>query len=702
MERKNRLSEEQSPYLLQHADNPVHWFPWSEEAFEIAKKENKIIFLSIGYSTCHWCHVMEHESFEDEEVASLLNQYFISIKVDREERPDIDHLYMQVSQMLTGSGGWPLTVFMTPDQKPFFAGTYFPKESRYGRMGMVELLTKIHDLWQNKPEEVINSAGEITNQIRRSLEITSEGGTFNPESLLNKAKLSFAQQFDSVNGGFGRAPKFPSPQNLLFLLRQSILDKDPDVLMQVTLTLKKMRRGGIFDQLGYGFHRYSTDEKWLVPHFEKMLYDQAFLMRVYAETYAITKDKFYKNTVKEIYDYVISRLTSPDGSFYSAEDADSEGEEGKFYLWALEEIRDLLTKEEFEFAKVLFDLQDEGNFIDPVHRKRIGENILYLSRTLDEVCNDLQIDREKGLIMESGIREKLLSYRKSRIHPHLDDKILTDWNGMMISALIIAGRYTDSNELVEAGKRAYQDIKQKMLQPGGKLYHRYRNGHTGINGMIDDYAYMIDAALQLHQTTQKLEYLSDAIMWHNVVYDQFYDGEHGGFYMTEAQGETLIVRTKESYDGAIPSGNSMMLNNIYTLYKITGDVKYRETFDQTLHSISNSILKYPMGYSMSLAGVQHLTAEGAELVIVEENNDRMLLSDIISIYAPFNVIITVNRENRDDLSKFVPFIKDMGSVESKTTFYLCQNFKCNFPTNDLVWIVEKFTGQHSIGKADPE
>ncbi|NVM37221.1 MAG: thioredoxin domain-containing protein, partial [Candidatus Lokiarchaeota archaeon] len=472
---KNHLSNEKSPYLLQHAKNPVDWYPWGDNAFEKAKKENKPIFLSIGYSTCHWCHVMAHESFENEDVAEIMNEVFVSIKVDREERPDIDKIYMTVCQMMTGSGGWPLTIILTPDKKPFFAGTYFPKQTRFGRIGLIDLIKQIKDLWNNQKTELMNSADQITFSLQ-NIDQESPGDKFSEANL----KSTFQQlsiQYDSINAGFGDRPKFPTPHNLTFLLRYWKRTNDKKALEMVEKTLLEMRKGGIYDHIGFGFHRYSTDSKWLVPHFEKMLYDQALITIAYIEAYQATKKTIYRKIAEEIFEYVLRDMKSPEGGFYSAEDADSEGEEGKFYIWSKEELEQIFEKNELNLATIVFNIDQSGNYLEESTGEKTGRNILHL-KSIPE--SEIQDDLEK-------IRIKLFNSREKRIHPHKDNKILTDWNGLMITALAKATVAFQDKIYLDAAKNATNFLLSNLKDTNGKLLHRYKDGISEITGYLSDY-----------------------------------------------------------------------------------------------------------------------------------------------------------------------------------------------------------------------
>jgi uncharacterized protein YyaL (SSP411 family) len=584
---ENRLAKEKSPYLLQHADNPVDWYPWGKEAFSEAKKEDKPIFLSIGYSTCHWCHVMAHESFENERIAKLMNEVFVNIKVDREERPDIDSLYMSVAQMLTGSGGWPLTIIMAPDKQPFFAATYIPAETRFGRMGMDELIPEIQRLWK----EDRNRLNAITKNIRTNLETSAQGskGAELGEGVLEMAFDALKQRFDEEYGGFGFRPKFPSPHNLMFLLRYWKRTKNKEALRMVEETLHAMRKGGIFDHVGLGFHRYSTDPKWLLPHFEKMLYDQAMLTMAYAEAYQTTKKDEYAQTVREIITYVLRDMTSPEGGFYSAEDADSEGEEGKFYVWTEEEIRKVLPKQEANVFLKVYNFEPEGNFLEEATGKRMGTNILHLKKPLATEAKAQKMTEEGLLKLLEGIREKLFEVREQRIHPHKDDKILADWNGLMIAALAKAARVLDEPSYAEAAKKAVNFVFTQMLDAKGRLLHRYRDKEAKILAFLDDYAFMIWGLLELYETTLEPEYLQKAVELNAELLTHFWDDVGGGFYFTSDDAEDLLVRKKDAYDGAIPSGNSVAMLNLLRLARITAESERHHKLDKPSQAMYSAL-----------------------------------------------------------------------------------------------------------------
>jgi hypothetical protein len=544
----NRLIKEKSPYLLQHAHNPVDWYPWGPEAFQQASEENKPIFLSIGYSSCHWCHVMEKESFQDLDVAKLLNKSFIPVKVDREERPDLDAVYMNACQLLTGSGGWPLTIIMTPDKKPFFAATYLPKASRMGMTGLLELIPRISQVWKLRQEEIIQSSQQIVSSLKE-LARTPPGETLGQESL-DAAFQELQDHYDQEHGGFGHAPKFPTPHHLLFLLRYWKRTRNAKVLAMVEKTLLAMRLGGIFDHIGWGFHRYSTDESWQVPHFEKMLYDQALLALAYTETYQATRNEAYQKTAREIFDYVLQEMKSEEGGFFSAEDADSEGEEGKFYLWSWEEISHILKKEEADLASQVFNI------------KKKGTNILYLRKPISDLAAGL--NRNPGELFKAieNIRAKLLAGREEKTRPLKDDKILTDWNGLMIASLSKAAQAFEEAEYIRAAREAADFILEHLSPEEGKLWHCYREGKAGIEGFLNDYAFLIWGLLELYETSFDTSYLEQAFRLNRHLLSHFWDEREGGFYFTSASAESLFLRHKEIYDGAIPSGNSVAMLNL--------------------------------------------------------------------------------------------------------------------------------------------
>ncbi|MFW9868830.1 MAG: thioredoxin domain-containing protein [Candidatus Thorarchaeota archaeon] len=682
--KKNRLSKEKSPYLLQHEDNPVDWFPWGEEAFEKAKKEDKPVFLSIGYSTCHWCHVMAHESFEDEEIAALMNDAFISIKVDREERPDIDGVYMEVAQMITGQGGWPLTILMTPEKNPFYAATYIPRESRYGRMGMKDLIPRIKEIWENDKTNI----DETVQRIKDTLTEPRSFGSQNDLTLdvVDLAFSQFSQRFDEKRGGFGTAPKFPSPHNLMLMLRYWKRTGDDWALHMVEKTLQAMRNGGIFDHIGFGFHRYSTDANWLLPHFEKMLYDQAGLMIAYTETYLITKKNEYAEAVREIFEYVFRDLRSPEGAFYSAEDADSEGEEGKFYIWSQSEIEDVLTEEEASIFLQVFNIQEEGNFEDEASRKKTGFNIPYLKESLDRISVPT-MSREEMKRLVDNAKTKLFVHRETRERPSLDDKILTDWNGFMIAALAKAGAILDDEKFIAAAENAVEFIINTMIDEERRLFHRYKDGEVAIRAFLDDYAYLVWALIEVYEVTFKTKYLELARDLTFDMLEHFWDDEERGLFFTGVYSEELLKRKKDAYDGAMPSGNSVAALNLVRLARFLGDTNLEEKAAETIRAFSGFIQRAYSGFSMMLLALEFTLGKSFEIVIAgnPENPDtKEMIEAVHGHFIPNRVIILKGtKQQSDEISKLAPYTKYNDVVNGKATAHVCVDYNCKLPTNDV-------------------
>ena len=671
----NKLISEKSPYLQQHAYNPVQWYPWCDEAFEKAKKEDKPIFLSIGYSTCHWCHVMEYESFEDDEVAKLMNDTFVSIKVDREERPDIDNVYMTVCQMITGSGGWPLTIIMTHDKKPFFSGTYYPKHSRSGRIGMLDLIPRIKDIWANKRNEILESSKQITQHLEQA--VGNISGSDIDESILKSTFEMFSNRFDESYGGFGSAPKFPTPHNLLFLLRYWKRTKNEHALHMVEKTLQSMRAGGIYDQIGFGFHRYSTDSEWLVPHFEKMLYDQALLSMTYTEVYQATKNDFYKKVTEEIITYVLRDLMSKEGGFYCAEDADSEGVEGKFYVWKEEEIRKILDKQEAELFIKTFNTEKEGNYIEESTREKTGANIFHLKEQVLDLTGSIE-----------RARQRLFNEREKRIHPHKDRKILTSWNGLMIAALAKAASVLENEEYLNTAKNAFNVIILKMMKDK-TLLHSFCDGEAKIAAHLDDYAFLIWGLLELYEATFEIKYLKSAIDFNEYLLKHFGDEKDGGFYFTSLLGEKLLVRQKEIYDGAIPSGNSVCILNLLRLAKITANNKFEDYAKKALRGFSENVKSTPVAYTQLLCGIDFLLGPSCEIVIVgslHTDDTKAMLKAIRKEFVPNKVILLNPHENK--LIDIVNFANLPQSTLGKATAYVCQDYSCKSPTSDVSSLIE--------------
>lgn len=666
----NKLIDEKSPYLLQHAYNPVNWYPWGEEAFEKAKAEDKPIFLSIGYSTCHWCHVMERESFEDEEVAWLLNDKFISIKVDREERPDIDHIYMSFCQATTGSGGWPLSVFITADKKPFYVGTYFPKHTKYGRVGFVDLLGAINDKWQEERESIEDSAERLAYAINQMSE--SEDKQEVDVQIFDKAFHYFKRSFDPRYGGFGNAPKFPTPHNLLFLLRYHQMKNQEDALKMVEKTLTQIYKGGIFDHIGFGFSRYSTDKKWLIPHFEKMLYDNALLLMAYVETYQVTKNKIYKEIGEKVIHYIMRDMTAKEGGYYCAEDADSEGVEGKFYVWSKNEVIDILGEADGEFYSLHYDISREGNFE--------GENILNLiERNIEEIEKNKELkDRLRTL------SDKLYEVREQRVHPYKDDKILTSWNGLMIAAMAMAGKVFDNVEYLDSAVKAVKFIEEQLFNDEGRLLSRYRDGDVKNLGFLEDYAFLIWAYNELYEATFEPNYLSKAIKLTQDTLYYFEDDKNGGFYLYGSDSEQLIARPKEIYDGALPSGNSVMAYNLVRLSKLTGREDFENKANRLFEHFGKKINEAPMGYTMMLCANIFMVNPTKEIVLAGDKNDSTLqemLKKVNHRFLPFTVVLL--NDEKSDIEQINSFAKDQVAIDGKTTAYVCENFACQQPVTDL-------------------
>jgi uncharacterized protein YyaL (SSP411 family) len=681
----NRLAYEKSPYLLQHADNPVDWYPWGEEAFERARSENKPVFLSIGYSTCHWCHVMAHESFEDPGIAGLMNDAFVSVKVDREERPDIDMLYMTVCQMMTGSGGWPLTIVMTPDKKPFFAGTYIPQETRFGRLGMSELIPRINDIWTTRKDEVLSSAGQITMALQEAT-LPAPGEEVG-ETMLHLAYEQLNDRFDEEYGGFGRAPKFPTPHNLLFLLRYWKRTGNKKALGMVEKTLQAMRRGGIYDHIGFGFHRYSTDRQWLVPHFEKMLYDQALLAMAYIETFQVTGKKEYARTAHEIFTYVLRDMTTAGGGFYSAEDADSEGEEGKFYLWTCEEIKQILAPEDAELFIKVFNIKDNGNYSDEVAHGKTGSNIPHLATPLDEIASELNLSLFELQERMESIRQKLFAYRDKRIHPHKDDKILTDWNGLMVAALAKGARVLEEPRYAVAAKNAVDFILRNMLAPDGRLLHRYRDGEAAIPAHLDDYAFLIHGILELYETTYDVELLKKALRLNEYLLEHFRDDNNGGFYFTADNSEELIARQKEIYDGAIPSGNSIAMLNLLRLGRITANPDLEEKATGIGRAFFENVRQSPSAYTQLMIAVDFAVGPSYEVVITGDphaEDTRKMLQAVGRTFIPDKVVVFLHAgPGSSEIKGIAPFTEHRSMIDNKATAYVCVNHSCKLPTTDI-------------------
>ncbi len=679
----NHLHTEKSPYLLQHIDNPVDWYPWSDSAFERARNENKLIFLSVGYSTCHWCHVMAHECFEDTEVAELLNKNYISIKVDREERPDIDQVYMEVCQRLTKSGGWPLTIIMTPDAQPFYAATYIPKHGRQGRHGMMELLPWVTTKWLDDPNFLCNAAQEIVAEMQAGRNLDVRSPVISKPARLNlcvEAEQSLKKSYDRQYGGFGQSPKFPRPHDLSFLLQQYRTSGDEQCLSMVEQTLQSMRNGGIYDQLGFGFHRYATDEKWLVPHFEKMLYDQAGLVLVYLEAWQITGTEIYANTAQEILTYLLRDMISPEGGVFSAEDADSEGVEGKFYLWQESEVAELLNADTKEFCEV-YNVLVAGNYHDEMTGKVTGNNILNLSSVAQEESEETILDERFA-----AFRKTLFEARKKRVRPHLDDKIITAWNGMAISAFAEAGRLFGDQGYIERAHRIAAFVLTEMRNKDGRLFRRYRQGEAAVSAYSEDYAFLARGLLDLYAADFDPQHLMQAIEIAELLRQLFMEPESGRLYDTPHDGEKLLVRPSSTYDGATPSASSVALEVFVRLFLLTGDASWQVSADQLLQSLSAEISRYPAGYTQSLQSANWLLQPTREVVIVGSRGEtatEAMLSVVRSHGLAQTIVLFKEVGDPERVVSLVPFLKHMTLIDERATAYICQNFTCREPLTDV-------------------
>ncbi len=662
----NRLIKEKSPYLLQHAHNPVDWYPWGDAAFQKAKDEDKPIFLSIGYSTCHWCHVMERESFEDEEVAKRLNASFVAIKVDREERPDIDHIYMTVCQALTGGGGWPLTVILTPERLPFFAGTYFPKHDRMGLPGLLTLLANINKLWADRREELLQSGAEIAALVRRQSAADTEAEALPPDTD-RQAFSAFRRNFDARYGGFGSAPKFPTPHNLLFLLRHWHNTGEAVALAMVETTLSAMYQGGIYDHIGFGFARYSTDRQWLVPHFEKMLYDNALLAIAYLEAYQATHKPLYAAVARQIFTYVEREMTAPEGGFYAAEDADSEGEEGKFYLWSPEEVTQLLGEADGEKFCARYDITPGGNFVGGSIPNLIGHSGL---------------EPEPEFVARS--RDILFRHRERRIHPFKDDKILTGWNGLMIAALALGARILGEPKYAAAAAKASEFILRHVVK-NGRLQARYRAGETANPAYAEDYACLIWGLIELYEATYTPEHLSQALQLNDDLLRLFWDETAGGLFLYGSDAEALIARPKEIYDGATPAANSVATLNFLRLARLTGRYELEEKAQQQFNTFGGSVARSLLAHSFFLMAYLFAASNSQEIVVVSDQHDGetdSFLQVLRDTYLPFAVSLLYGEPTRR-LAEVAPLVKDYAAVDGKPTVYICENFACRSPITGI-------------------
>ena len=668
--KENRLAKEKSPYLQQHKHNPVDWYPWGEEAFAKAKKENKPIFLSIGYSTCHWCHVMERESFEDEKVAEFLKKHFISIKLDREERPDVDKIYMTAVQAMTRSGGWPLNVFLTPDLKPFFGGTYFPPKPAAGRPSFTQLLERVADIWATKQDDIIKVAAELLEELGKVTNQEPVRGIILSPSILTNGLWSMKSEYDPRHGGFGRAPKFPRPSQPLFILRQAVRDSDKDAISMIDFTCERMAAGGIYDQLGGGFSRYSVDEKWLVPHFEKMLYDNAQLIHLFLDTHLATGGKHHADTVRDIIRYVLRDMTHKDGGFYSAEDADSEGHEGKFYCWTKAELVKLLTADEAKVVIRHFGITEEGNFEDHSHPEPLkNQNVLHIA--------DPKLSAEEAKLLTSA-KEKMFAARAKRVRPHLDDKVLASWNGMMVGALARAYAVLGDEQILAAALKNHNFIRTTLWDAKTKTLHsRWREGERDSVQLFEAYASQLDGVLELYQVTLDSSQLEFAIEIATAMTAKFYDPKAGGFYQSDSETKNLILRVKEDYDGAEPSGNSIAAFALLKLAAITERKDFREQAEKTLQLFSQKMQQVPEGLPYLLRALDFYLDEPFRVVVAGDPKSpeaRKLILAAHTVYQPNKVILGTS-------GPVEPFAKTLPAKDGPVV-YLCTGTACQPPTND--------------------
>ncbi len=680
----NRLLLETSPYLHQHAHNPVNWYPWGKEAFKAAKELNRPVFLSIGYSTCHWCHVMEEESFEDIEIATFLNKHYIAIKVDREERPDIDSVYMSAVQIMNkGRGGWPMSVWLTAEQKPFFAGTYFPPRSgvRGARVGFLTMLNRLSEAYHSDRSKIQLGSEKITSLLKQSLQAQTQGEQPQAE-VLHKAAASYKQSFDSQYGGMRSAPKFPSSFANRFLLRYARRTGDMAVTEMVTKTLREMAKGGMYDQVGGGFHRYSTDAKWLVPHFEKMLYDNALLSITYLEAYQYEQDEEFKILTRDILDYITREMTSADGLFYSATDADSlndkgEREEGWFFTWTEDELNTVLDKKSYELVRRYYNISAQGNFE--------GRSIPHRTRTLEVVAKELGHSISEAKTILSTAREKLYQIRSTRPAPLRDEKIISAWNGLMISAFARAAFVLNDKAYQEVASRAAGALLEKMFVKG-VLYRTYKEGRARFRGYIDDYAFVIAALLDVYESTADAKWLEQAIALDEIARRDFEDRENGGYFTASEQHETLISKEKPAYDGAEPSGNSVMALNLLRLHKLTTDDKYRTRAEKTFRAFSSVIQRSPLALSEMLLALDFQLDEPKEIVIVypkNRQNAERLLDELRSTFLPNRVLTVVEiGESLRLQTKLIPVLSGKKLLSGEATAYVCMRGTCKLPTKD--------------------
>ncbi len=670
----NRLIKETSPYLLQHAHNPVDWYAWGEEAFAAARTENKPILLSIGYSACHWCHVMEHESFENEDIARLMNENFVSIKVDREERPDLDQIYMNAVQMMTHHGGWPMTVFLTPEGVPFYGGTYFPPEDRYNMPGFPRVLISMAEAYRERPEDIEQTGASIIAELNR-LSLTRESNEPLNHALLDHAFRGIAKSYDRVNGGFGGAPKFPPAMTLEFLLRVYHRTGNQEALDIVANTCRKMADGGIYDQLGGGFHRYSTDAKWLVPHFEKMLYDNALLSRVYLHYYQITHDESARRIAEGVLDYIVREMTNANGGFYSTQDADSEGEEGKYFVWNTGEIAAVLDKDDTALFLAYYDVTDSGNFE--------GSNILNVTRPLEDVAAEKKVTPEHLRQSLEGSRRKLFELRENRVKPDRDEKILAAWNGMMLASFAEAAAILDREDYLEIARRNARFVRDN-LRRDDLLLRTYKDTTAKLNAYLEDYSFLSDGLLTLYEATGELEWFEATLSITNKMVEEFWDDQDGGFFYTGRSHESLIVRSKDYFDNATPSGNSIAAEVMLRLAALTDTNEFRRMAVTILRLIADSLRRYPSGFGRALCALDFYLGTPKEIAIIGDRDlpqTRLLRNAVWQSYVP-NKVVALAAPADSQRSELIPLLRDRRMVSNSPTAYVCEHFTCSEPLTD--------------------
>ncbi len=677
----NHLASAKSPYLKEHAGDPVDWYPWGPEAFQLAKRENKLVFLSIGYSSCHWCHVMQKEDFENPQVAAFLNRSFISILVDREERPDIDSQYMAVCEMLTGSGGWPLVVIMTPDLQPFFASTYIPAESSHGHTGMLDLLPRIAGEWQSQPGSITRDGKKLSRKLEQAL-VRGVPGAAPQASELKAAYQELAFAFDSRHGGFGRAPKFPPSLDLFFLLRYWKRTGDAKALEMAEKTLDAMRAGGIFDQIGFGFHRYSTDAEWRVPHFEKMLYDQALISMAYTEMFQATHDARFERTARDVFTYALRDLTAPQGAFYDAQDADSEGSEGAFYLWTEAQIRDCLSPKQADLVIKVFDIRKKGNFPGGGE----GENILYYRQPLERTAAESKMTLPELQERLKTARAALFAARQKRTHPRTDTKILAGWNGLMIAALARASQAFGDPQYARAAERSADFTLQKMRNGDGRLLHSYAGGTAAVPADLNDYAFFVWGLTELYEADFKVEYLQAALALSAQMTKHFWDAANGGFFFTADDDHSRLVRQKNMDDSDLPSGNSVAALDLLRLGEATGNSGLMQKGRDTLQAFAGEIRKTPADYPEALAAADFAIGPDYEVVIAGDSKSEGTRRMLAAAEAPFLpdkiVLLRPTEISAPAILHLADYTRYQTGVDGKATAYVCRNYSCKLPTSD--------------------